>query len=244
MNTCYAEGLLDYQKFTLNDFNSIEPISGRRILEVGGYHNFAVAYSLNNISKEKVIVINPDKGIPPICDEKIEILHIDGCNTPFADESFDTIVGVAVLEHIADLKSFAKEMFRILAPNGKLYLQGRPLWTSNVGHHVYIVDNEMDYRFNGNNPIDDFDHLLLSEAELQAKLIEVKNLPASHAKKITDFVHNCPDLNRFSPKEILEPFSSLPFSDMKTKYLKKNIIAHDKLTELNEISGICLYLKK
>jgi len=244
MNTYYAEGLLEYQKLTLDDFNSLKPISGKKILEVGGFHNYAVAYSLNNLSKEKITVINSDKNISFISDEKIEVLHVDGRNTPFEDGSFDTIIGVAVLEHILNMDDFAKEMFRILSPGGKLYMQGRPLWTCNVGHHIYFKNEEMDYKFNGNNPIEDFDHLFLTEEEMCEKLIAEKKLPSSHAEKIAEYVYRSPDLNRLALDKILSSFNILPFFDIKIKYNYARTNVPKNLDETNKINGVCIFAQK
>lgn len=244
MNTYYAEGLLEYQKFALDDFNLLNPVSGKKILEVGGFHNFAVAYSLNNLSKEKITVINSDKNLQLISDGKIEVLHMDACNTPFKEGSFDLIVGIAVLEHIVNIDAFAKEMFRILSPKGKLYMQGRPLWTCNVGHHIYIVNEEMDYKFNGNNPIADFDHLFLTEEEMCKKLVEEKNLSPSQAEKIAEYIYRSPDLNRLTLDEILSSFNNLPFSDIKIKYNYAKTNIPENLDEINKINGVCIFAQK
>ena len=50
----------------------------------------------------------------------IEYLKGDLMHTPFADESFDFITCLSVIEHQVDFVAFAKEVSRLLMPGGKL----------------------------------------------------------------------------------------------------------------------------
>jgi len=45
---------------------------------------------------------------------------------PFADESFDLIVGHAVLHHLPDLQQAFSEFFRVLRPGGAVVFAGEP----------------------------------------------------------------------------------------------------------------------
>jgi SAM-dependent methyltransferase len=47
-----------------------------------------------------------------------EVYQLDGARTPFADRTFDQVVIVDYLEHIADDRAFARELGRILKPGG------------------------------------------------------------------------------------------------------------------------------
>jgi SAM-dependent methyltransferase len=46
--------------------------------------------------------------------------------TPFADDSFDTIIGGGTLEHVANENESLNELWRILKPNGRLVLTHLP----------------------------------------------------------------------------------------------------------------------
>lgn len=47
----------------------------------------------------------------------------DAHSIPFADNTFDTIICVAVLEHVYDPERVVAEMIRVLKPNGRLYAE-------------------------------------------------------------------------------------------------------------------------
>ena len=52
--------------------------------------------------------------------------HVDAERLPFADESFDLVLGHAVLHHIPDLQRAFAEFKRVLAPGGTLLFAGEP----------------------------------------------------------------------------------------------------------------------
>jgi SAM-dependent methyltransferase len=73
-----------------------------------------------------------------------EVYRLDGARMPFADRSFDQVVIVDYLEHIADDRAFARELERVLKPGGVLlvnvpHLQpGSPLiW---LRHRIGLTD--------------------------------------------------------------------------------------------------------
>ena len=51
-----------------------------------------------------------------------EVYRLEGAKTPFDDQSFDQVVIVDYLEHIADDRAFARELERIVKPGGTLIL--------------------------------------------------------------------------------------------------------------------------
>jgi SAM-dependent methyltransferase len=73
-----------------------------------------------------------------------DVYQLDGARTPFADRSFDQVVIVDYLEHIADDRAFAGELARIVRPGGTVivnvpHLQpGSPLvW---LRHRIGLTD--------------------------------------------------------------------------------------------------------
>lgn len=59
-------------------------------------------------------------------EEKFEFVSADASNTPFEDESFDTIIMNDAMEHVDEPEKVLDECYRILKKNGKLYLNFPP----------------------------------------------------------------------------------------------------------------------
>ncbi|MFI5004349.1 MAG: class I SAM-dependent methyltransferase [Solirubrobacterales bacterium] len=57
---------------------------------------------------------------------KVETVSADAERLPFADGSFDLVLGHAILHHIPDLRTAFGELTRVLAPGGTLLFAGEP----------------------------------------------------------------------------------------------------------------------
>jgi ubiquinone/menaquinone biosynthesis C-methylase UbiE len=57
---------------------------------------------------------------------ELETAACDACALPFEDESFDLVLGHAVLHHLPDLDRAFAEFQRVLAPGGTLFFAGEP----------------------------------------------------------------------------------------------------------------------
>ena len=75
-----------------------------RVLRAHGWRATALEYSQDGAEVAR------DRGIP--------VIRADGCALPLASGSLDLVVAFDVLEHIADDKSAASEIARVLAPGG------------------------------------------------------------------------------------------------------------------------------
>jgi len=72
------------------------------------------------------------------------VYRLDGARTPFAARSFDQVVIVDYLEHIADDRAFARELARIVRPGGSViinvpHLKPRSL-LNRVRHAIGLTD--------------------------------------------------------------------------------------------------------
>jgi ubiquinone/menaquinone biosynthesis C-methylase UbiE len=56
----------------------------------------------------------------------VDTVHTDAERLPFEDESFDLVLGHAVLHHIPDLGAAMEEFFRVLRPGGTVCFAGEP----------------------------------------------------------------------------------------------------------------------
>jgi ubiquinone/menaquinone biosynthesis C-methylase UbiE len=57
---------------------------------------------------------------------EVETAACDAAELPFEDESFDLVLGHAVLHHLPDLGRAFAELHRVLAPGGTLFFAGEP----------------------------------------------------------------------------------------------------------------------
>ena len=209
--------LHDYQKRTLGEFFSLFDVENKSVLEVGGIPPFSIAKFFMQKGAKNVDVININNFSD--CGEvtkKIQYHLMDARRMAFPDKSFDVIFGVAILEHINNLDMFFAECSRVLKPGGCLYLHGGPLWSSYVGHHVYLKVENIYYKFLENNPIQPWDHLLLDKDEMFNKINErISN--SLHSLEIVNQVFESNFINRVFPEKIIEDFqkSGLVLIDLK-----------------------------
>jgi ubiquinone/menaquinone biosynthesis C-methylase UbiE len=57
---------------------------------------------------------------------KVRTARADAESLPFADESFDLVLGHAVLHHLPDLQTAFEEFHRVLRPGGRIVFAGEP----------------------------------------------------------------------------------------------------------------------
>jgi ubiquinone/menaquinone biosynthesis C-methylase UbiE len=58
--------------------------------------------------------------------DRLTTAACDAAELPFEDESFDLVLGHAVLHHLPDLEQAFAEFWRVLAPGGTLFFAGEP----------------------------------------------------------------------------------------------------------------------
>lgn len=115
-------------------FGSSE-VSFERALEIGagtGYFSLNLA-RCGNIKHVTCTDISPGMldalqanadslGLP------VETQACEASSLPFADQSFDIVLGHAVLHHLPDLSTAFSEFFRVLKPGGTVLFAGEPSW--------------------------------------------------------------------------------------------------------------------
>jgi len=74
---------------------------------------------------------------------EVAIAACDAASLPFEDESFDLVLGHAVLHHLPDLDRAFAEFWRVLAPGGTLFFAGEP---SRHGDRIATVPKQAAIR--------------------------------------------------------------------------------------------------
>ena len=88
---------------------------------------------------------------------RVEFHRVDAQDLIYRDALFDLVYSVNALEHILEPELAWQEIARVTRPGGVVALQFDP-WTSPNGHHLWHLN------------LDPWDHLLLSEEEMIAKI--------------------------------------------------------------------------
>lgn len=65
----------------------------------------------------------------------VAFVHANGCRLPFPDDTFDTVLSHAVIEHVVDHPAYLRDARRVLRPGGWFYLQTAP-YLSMSGVHL------------------------------------------------------------------------------------------------------------
>lgn len=77
--------------------------------------------------------------------ERVEAI-VDSHDLPFADGSFDLVIAVAVLEHVADPQRCVAEAHRVLAPDGFVYAATPFLQPVHMGAHDFTRFTPLGHR--------------------------------------------------------------------------------------------------
>jgi ubiquinone/menaquinone biosynthesis C-methylase UbiE len=68
--------------------------------------------------------------------DRLSFVQYDGLVFPFEDESFDVVLSWSAFEHVRDIQPVLKEMRRVLAPGGHVFIQVFPWYHSRFGSHL------------------------------------------------------------------------------------------------------------
>ena len=92
--------------------------SGRTNLDIGA-DNGVISYLLRQRGGRWYSADLDERAVESIRQlVQTDVYHLSGANTPFEDATFDQVVVVDYLEHIADDAGFARELLRIVKPGG------------------------------------------------------------------------------------------------------------------------------
>jgi SAM-dependent methyltransferase len=117
-----------------------------QVLDVGGA-NFVQTARSNNISFDTWTILEPDvSSYTELIDAQVKVIQGDGCNSPFPDGAFDTVLCIQVAEHVFAPFQLLEESKRVLKHGGYSIwivpwtgnLHGSPYHYQNVSHFWYI----------------------------------------------------------------------------------------------------------
>ena len=197
---------LDQMKIILERYN----FENKVICEIGSDPMLECSRAAMLLGAKKVHSYNYGIKLDDFYDDNIKVhkYHFGKENIP--EGIFDFIFAIATLEHIPDIEDFATGIVKSLKPGGSAYLQGEPLWTSSLGHHLWFNSGKRIYSFHDDsNFIDDWYHLSMPSKKCFEKDLLSKGLEADVIPFIWERIYESNNINRRTPGELINPFKKL-----------------------------------
>jgi tetratricopeptide (TPR) repeat protein len=208
------------------------------ILEVGSDIEGVVAQYLAAKGGYVVATNTSPHFVDHIDNERISYRSYDCQRLNLKENSIDIIFSVNTFEHVLDLPSALKELYRVLKPEGILVTLFGPIWSSPKGHHLWAkFGNEIVSFWNPKlrNPIEDFSHLLFTPEQMKDDLYK-KGENSNLVKEIVNAVYYRDDINRLFYEDYINIFNKSPFLQKSLEHNHEyNINMHtdDKLKKIH-----------
>jgi SAM-dependent methyltransferase len=197
-------------------------LKNKTILELGSDKVFYVASKMIEQGAKSVSATNildhwqfAQEYIDEVLGSSIHAQKVDARELAqhYAPDSFDLVFAQAFVEHVQDIEIVLSQICSVLAKGGMVFMHGNPIWSSSVGHHVFLqAPSSRWYRFNDSpKVIPDWSHLMLSRSEFE-DMLNSKDIPEQDIAPVSEFIYNSPLINRYPLSKLKELFSSSSLS--------------------------------
>jgi ubiquinone/menaquinone biosynthesis C-methylase UbiE len=129
----YDERCIDYARGRFDAVAGDEPLPYERALELGCGTGFFLLNLMQGGIAKKGSVTDLSPGMVKVALRNAEHLGLDvdgrvadAETIPYDDNTFDLVVGHAVLHHIPDVEKSLREVIRVLKPGGRFIFAGEP----------------------------------------------------------------------------------------------------------------------
>jgi len=180
------------------------PLRGRRVVEVGGRLDAALAESEGVAAWFAVDPRNPPGAVGPV-------VSIQGSATdlPLPDASIDLVFSSDALQHVHELGGLFGELDRVLKPGGAVYCNFGPVWSAPDGAHVEgLTCDGGRWDFWDGALLPAWAHLVLDPPELSSILTMIHGSRVGAA--MSEWVLHSSWINRRPLHEILELATTSP----------------------------------
>jgi ubiquinone/menaquinone biosynthesis C-methylase UbiE len=130
--------------------------------------------------------------------DRVTTAACDAAELPFEDESFDLVLGHAVLHHLPDLPRAFEEFRRVLKPGGTLFFAGEP---SHTGDRLAGVPKTA----------------ALKAAPLWRKVLKVRPAPHDDAEPRDHALESVVDVHAFVPSDLQSHAAEAGFADVRVQ---------------------------
>lgn len=218
----------DYVYRFLKEVSSNYSFEGKNILFLFPNSDINNARALLKLGAKHVSFASYDFEYQNSVEEGISLLNIEQPNQIkfIEDESVDIVVGLEVLQHLLDMRSFFAEFKRVLKKGGAALLHGYPMWTSPLGHNLWIEDK---FYFNDEkyNPLQPWEHLTLKNTEDVKISLKENGYQEEDGDIVANWLFKGMEINRFSPCEIFECATDTIYADEKYAHKSNEINSFD-----------------
>lgn len=193
------DAIRQYNHSVIDSLNSICPLHGVRILDVGASpHGYALEKSLSFGVSEYVGIgldINEEFSIQTERGRG-RLAYMDAESLSFSDNEFDVIVTMSTFEHIGNLGMALSEFNRVLKRGGCALISFEPIWTCSYGHHLHHLGDISKL-------VQDWAHLLWDKYEMTEYLRAIwpQNAPLT-VQEAGEWIYEENALNRKGIREI------------------------------------------
>jgi len=203
--------LFQYQRDVLDDFYKIVDIHNQVVLEVGGTEVHTVPLDLIKNGANKVVSVSTNKSFSTReVGTNIAAINTNAAVLSFEENTFDSVISIATLEHISNLSQVIDELHRVVKPGGIVYMHGGPLWSSRMGSHYNFVVDDVWYHYNKNRILQDWEHLYSNEDEMRDRLTGLYSTTV--VNKLIHEVYYSSFVNRKFHTEIVDCFFKSHFA--------------------------------
>ncbi|ALG84076.1 class I SAM-dependent methyltransferase [Gordonia phthalatica] len=129
----FDERCIDYARGRLDKILPDAPLPYGRAMELGCGTGFFLLNLMQSGVAEKGSVTDLSPGMVKVALRNAENLGLDvdgrvadAESIPYEDDTFDLVVGHAVLHHIPDVEQSLREVLRVLKPGGRFVFAGEP----------------------------------------------------------------------------------------------------------------------
>jgi len=200
------------------------PLRGKHVLEIGGAAPPSLIAS-GRVGSWTAIDISPQRFTESHGKEEIphwyNALLMDATSMTFPNASFDIVYSTNCFEHILDIPSALRDIYRVLKPGGVLYSIFAPIWSAPDGHHTWVWDGDTPVTFS-QDLFQDWLHLVFSEEELR-KHLNSKYKPQL-VESIVNSVYRGTGINRVIDADYeqeIEKYGYTPIVNLRIRSRKK-----------------------